>query len=42
MGLGEKYLGITLLMHRSRTQNCKPIMDHMNAKLHSWNKKIVN
>lgn len=42
MGLGEKYLGIPLQMHRSRTQNCKPIVDHMNTRLQGWSSKIIN
>ncbi|KAI3864079.1 hypothetical protein MKW98_031671, partial [Papaver atlanticum] len=33
---------IPLLMHRSRTVNCQPILDHMNDKLQGWNSKIIN
>lgn len=42
MRLGEKYLCIPLLMHMSRTENCKPILDHMNDKIQGCNSKIIN
>lgn len=42
MGLGEKYMGIPLLLHRSRQQNCKGILDNMNHRLQGWSSKIVN
>ncbi|XP_026451504.1 uncharacterized protein LOC113351785 [Papaver somniferum] len=42
MGLGEKYLGIPLLLHRSRQQNCRGILDNMNNRLQGWHNKIVN
>ncbi|XP_026377852.1 uncharacterized protein LOC113272180 [Papaver somniferum] len=42
MGLGEKYLGIPLLLHRSRKKNCWPILEHMSARLQGWSSKIIN
>ncbi|XP_026410754.1 uncharacterized protein LOC113305978 [Papaver somniferum] len=42
MGLGEKYLGIPLLLHRSRHKNCQGIIDNMNNRLQGWQSKIVN
>ncbi|XP_026417593.1 uncharacterized protein LOC113313084 [Papaver somniferum] len=33
MGLGEKYLGIPLLLHRSRHKNCQGVIDNMNNRL---------
>ncbi|XP_026396859.1 uncharacterized protein LOC113291550 [Papaver somniferum] len=40
MGLGEKYLGIPLLLHRSKTKNCRPILDNMNIILQGWVLKL--
>ncbi|XP_026417388.1 uncharacterized protein LOC113312869 [Papaver somniferum] len=42
MGLGEKYLGIPLLLHRSRHKNCQGVIDNMNNRLQGWQSKIVN
>ncbi|XP_026383682.1 uncharacterized protein LOC113279193 [Papaver somniferum] len=42
MGLGEKYLGIPLLLHRSRHKNCQGVIDNMNNRLKGWQSKIVN
>lgn len=42
MGLREKYLGIPLLMHKSRQHMCKGILDNMNNMLQGWHNKIVN
>ncbi|XP_026451075.1 uncharacterized protein LOC113351275 [Papaver somniferum] len=42
MGLGEKYLGIPLLLHRSRHKNCQGIIHNMNNRLQGWRSKIVN
>lgn len=42
MGLGDKYLGILLLKHRSRIRNCKPLVDHMAIKLQGWQAKLLN
>ncbi|XP_026458732.1 uncharacterized protein LOC113359284 [Papaver somniferum] len=42
VGLGDKYLGIPLLLHRSRHQNCQGITDNMYNKLQGWQSKIVN
>ncbi|XP_026400419.1 uncharacterized protein LOC113296326 [Papaver somniferum] len=41
MGLGEKYLGIPLLMHRSRQKNCQGILDNMNSRLRGWHSKLI-
>ncbi|XP_026384142.1 uncharacterized protein LOC113279683 [Papaver somniferum] len=42
MGLGEKYLGIPLLLHRSRHKNCQGVIDNMNNRMQGWQSKIVN
>ncbi|XP_026397042.1 uncharacterized protein LOC113291761 [Papaver somniferum] len=42
MGLGKKYLGIPLLLHRSIHKNCQGVIDNMNNRLQGWQKKIVN
>lgn len=42
MGLGEKYIGIHLLMKRSRVQNCQPILDNMNSRLQCWQSKLIH
>lgn len=41
IGLGEKYLGLPLLMSRSRTQNCSFLRDKMQSKLQGWEGKML-
>ncbi|XP_026416958.1 uncharacterized protein LOC113312421 [Papaver somniferum] len=42
MGVGKKYLGITLLLHRSRHKNSQGILNNMNIRLQGWQSKLVN